>query len=158
MASQSRTQPSRAQLMLRLQTDVAETVADGVALEHAMAGHLGLSSSDLRAVTALMRTGTAAAGDLAEASNLTTGAATRMIDRLVATGWVVRRADERDRRRVLVSLRKERRSELGELYAEMSASWSQALADKSEDELASVLELFERMREVSRRQTAVLRG
>lgn len=158
MASQSRAQLSRAQLILRLQTDVAETVADGVALQQAIAGHLGLSPSDLRAVTALMRAGTSTAGDLATAADLTTGAATRMIDRLAKAGWVVRHADDGDRRRVLVSLRKERRGELGELYAGMSASWSDALADKSEAELATVLELFERMRDVSRQHTAALRG
>lgn len=158
MASQSRAQLTRAQLILRLQTDVAETVADGVALQQAIADHFGLSPSDLRAVTALMRAGTATAGDLAEAANLTTGAATRMIDRLEKARWVARHADGGDRRRVLVSLRKERRGELGELYAGMSASWSDALADKSEAELATVLELFERMREVSRQHTAALRG
>ncbi len=58
---------------------------------------------------------------------------------------------------MLVSLRKERRGELGELYAGMSASWSDALADKSDAELATVLELFERMREVSRSHAAALR-
>src|SRR4051794_4134006 len=115
MASQSRAQPTRSQLMLRLQTDVAETVADGVALQEAIADHLGLSASDLRAVTALMRAGTATAGELAQASSLTTGAATRMIDRLARAGWVVRHPDGTDRRKVLVSLRKERRGELGEL-------------------------------------------
>ncbi len=93
MASQSRARLTRSQLILRLQTDVAETVADGVALQQAIADHLSLSPSDLRAVTALMRAGTATAGDLAEASSLTTGAATRMIDRLAKAGWVVRHPD-----------------------------------------------------------------
>lgn len=148
---------SRAQLILRLQTDVAETVADGVALEQAIADHLHLSPGELRAITLLMRTGTATAGELGDAADLTSGAATRMIDRLAKAGWVVRRADGDDRRRVLVMLRKERRGELGELYAGMSASWSDALSDKSDEELATVLELFDRMREVSRAHTAALR-
>jgi DNA-binding MarR family transcriptional regulator len=150
MASTSRAQLTRPQLILRLQTDVAETVADGVALQQAIADHLGLSPSDLRAITVLMRAGTATAGDLAEAAALTSGAATRMIDRLAKAGWVVRHADGDDRRKVLVTLRKERRGELGELYAGMSSSWSDALADKTDAELATVLELFDRMREVSR--------
>jgi len=153
MASQS-----RAQLIVRLQTDVAETVADGVALQQAIADHLGLSPSDLRAVTVLMRAATATAGDLAEAADLTSGAATRMIDRLAKAGWVVRHPDGNDRRKVLVRLREERRGELGELYAGMSSSWSDALADKSDAELATVLELFDRMREVSRSHTSGLRN
>ena len=149
---------SRAQLIFRLQSDVAETVADGVALQQAIADHLGLSPSDLRAITVLMRAGTATAGDLAEASSLTTGAATRMIDRLADAGWVVRHSDDTDRRKVMVTLRKERRGELGELYAGMSASWSEALADKSDEELANVLELFDRMRRVARAHADALRG
>jgi len=155
--SQSSAALSRGQLILRLQTDVAETVADGVALQQAIADRLGLSPSDLRAITMLMRAGTASAGDLAEAAALTSGAATRMIDRLAEAGWVVRHADGSDRRRVLVTLRKERRGELGELYAGMSASWSDALADKTDAELATVLELFDRMRDVSRSHAAALR-
>lgn len=158
MAVVSRALPTRPELVLRLQTDVAETVADGVALQEAIADRLGLSPSDLRAVTALMRARTVTAGDLAEAANLTTGAATRMIDRLAKAGWVVRHSDGRDRRRVLVSLREERRGELSELYAAMSASWSEALADKSDAELATVLELFDRMRSVSRQHAAALHG
>ena len=150
--------PSRAELILRLQTDVAETVADAVALQQAIADRLELSASELRAVTLLMRVGTATAGEIAEASDLTTGAATRLIDRLESTGWLVRQADVTDRRRVLLQLRKTRRAQLGELYAIMSASWTDALADKSDDELASVLQLFDRMRAVAREHTASLRG
>ena len=148
---------SRAQLILRLQTDVAETVADGVALEQAIADHLHLSPGELRAITVLMRVGTASAGDLGEAASLTSGAATRMIDRLEAAGWVKRRSDGSDRRKVLVMLDKQRRNQIGELYAGMSASWMDALADKSDEELATVLELFERMRGVARSHTAALR-
>ena len=65
--------------------------------------------------------------------------------------------DARDRRRVLVVMKKTRRSEIGELYAEMSHSWMSALADKSEAELETVLEIFDRMRGVARDQAAALR-
>lgn len=151
-------QPTRAELVLRLQSDVAETVADGVALQQALADHLGLSPSDLRAITCLMRKGTATAGELGDAADLTSGAATRMIDRLETAGWVVRHPDATDRRKVLVVLKKVRRAEIGELYAAMSSGWTAALSDKSDDELATVLELFDRMRSLAREHTAALRG
>jgi DNA-binding MarR family transcriptional regulator len=149
---------SRAELVSRLQADVAQTVADGILLQQAIADRLGLSPSDLRAITVLMRKGTATAGELAEAADLTSGAATRMIDRLERGNWVERFADARDRRRVLVVMKKSRRGEVGELYAGMSASWLSALSDKSDEELATVLDLFERMRTVARTHTEALRG
>jgi DNA-binding MarR family transcriptional regulator len=149
---------SRAELVSRLQADVAQTVADGILLQQAIADRLGLSESDLRAITVLMRKGTATAGELAEAANLTSGAATRMIDRLERGNWVERFADARDRRRVLVVMKKSRRGEVGELYAGMSASWMSALSDKSDEELATVLDLFDRMRDVARAHTDALRG
>ena len=150
-------QPTRAELIARLQADVAETVADGVALQEALSDRLGLTVSDLRAITLLMRKGTASTSELADAAGLTSGAATRMVDRLENAHWVERFMDARDRRRVLVVMKKTRRGEIGELYAEMSHSWISALADKSEEELETVLEIFDRMRGVARDQAAALR-
>ena len=150
-------QPTRAELVARLRSDVAETVADGVALQEALAARLGLTGSDLRAITLLMRKGTVATNELADAAGLTSGAATRMVDRLERAGWVERYMDARDRRRVLVVMKKSRRGEIGEVYAEMSHSWMSALADKSESELETVLEIFDRMRGVAREQAAILR-
>ena len=150
-------QPSRAELIARLQADVAETVSDGVALQEALADRLGLTISDLRAITLLMRKGTVSTSELADAAGLTSGAATRMVDRLEKANWVERFMDARDRRRVLVVMKKTRRGEIGELYAEMSHSWMSALADKSEAELETVLEIFDRMRGVARDQAQALR-
>ena len=150
-------QPARAELIARLQADVAETVSDGVALQEALADRLGLTISDLRAITLLMRKGTVSTSELADAAGLTSGAATRMVDRLERANWVERFMDARDRRRVLVVMKKTRRGEIGELYAEMSQSWMSALSDKSEAELETVLEIFDRMRGVVREQASALR-
>ena len=150
-------QPTRAELIARLQADVAETVSDGVALQEALADRLGLTGSDLRAITLLMRKGTVSTSELADAAGLTSGAATRMVDRLERAGWVERFMDARDRRRVLVVMKKARRGEIGEVYAEMSHSWMSALADKSEAELETVLEIFDRMRGVAREHAQALR-
>ena len=150
-------QPTRAELISRLQADVAETVADGVALQEALSDRLGLTVSDLRAITLLMRKGTVSTSELGDAAGLTSGAATRMVDRLENANWVERYMDARDRRRVLVVMKKARRGEIGELYAEMSHSWMSALSDKSEAELGTVLEIFDRMRGVAREQAAALR-
>jgi DNA-binding MarR family transcriptional regulator len=62
-----------------------------------------LNRTDLRALQVL-RGGGLTAGDLARALHVTSGATTRVIDGLAADGHVVREADPRDRRRVLVKL------------------------------------------------------
>jgi len=72
--------------------------------EEAVADRMGLSRTDLRCVDLLARRGTMAAGALAVASGLTTGAITFLVDRLEARGIVRRRRDDTDRRRVLVEM------------------------------------------------------
>src|SRR5215470_87937 len=62
-----------------------------------------LNRTDLRALQVL-RAGGLTAGQLARALSVTSGATTRVIDNLVASGQVVRGPDPKDRRRVLVRL------------------------------------------------------
>src|SRR6185436_13668257 len=64
----------------------------------------GLSESDVDALELLIDTGAATAGRLAELMGLTTGAVTRVIDRLERAGYVRRVPDPTDRRRVIVEL------------------------------------------------------
>ena len=64
----------------------------------------GLSESDVDALEVLIDTGAATAGRLAELMGLTTGAVTRVIDRLEQAGYVRRIPDPADRRRVIVEL------------------------------------------------------
>jgi DNA-binding MarR family transcriptional regulator len=62
-----------------------------------------LNRTDLRALQAL-RAGGMTAGRLARSLGVTSGATTRVIDSLVASGHVARGPDPTDRRRVLVQL------------------------------------------------------
>ena len=73
-------------------------------LDSAVADHLDLNRTDLRCLDHLGRAGPVPAGRLAEAVGLTTGALTTAVDRLERAGYVERRRDPADRRRVLVAL------------------------------------------------------
>ena len=64
----------------------------------------GLSESDVEALELLIDTGAATAGRLSELMGLTTGAVTRVIDRLEQAGYVRRVPDPADRRRVIVEV------------------------------------------------------
>ena len=65
---------------------------------------MGINRTDSRCMDILDQHGSMSAGDLAEASRLTTGAITAVIDRLERAGFARRVPDPSDRRRVLVEL------------------------------------------------------
>jgi DNA-binding MarR family transcriptional regulator len=62
----------------------------------------GLHTTDLYALSALSLAGSLTSGELSERTGLTTGATTRLIDRLERGGHVRRVADPADRRRVVI--------------------------------------------------------
>jgi DNA-binding MarR family transcriptional regulator len=62
----------------------------------------GLNTTDWYALSVLGLAGRLTSGELAERTGLTTGATTRLIDRLERAGHVRRVADPADRRRVIV--------------------------------------------------------
>src|SRR3990172_9442545 len=64
----------------------------------------GLSESDIETLEALIEMGASTAGRLADVTGLTSGAVTRVIDRLEQCGYVRRVPDPVDRRRVIVEI------------------------------------------------------
>src|SRR3954470_18692359 len=64
----------------------------------------GLSESDIEALELLIDAGAATAGRLSDLMGLSTGAVTRVIDRLEQSGYVRRVPDPADRRRVIVEV------------------------------------------------------
>jgi len=64
----------------------------------------GLSTVDLFVLNLLDIARATTPGDLARRTGLTTGAVTKLVDRLERSGLVTRRDDPTDRRRVLVSI------------------------------------------------------
>jgi MarR family protein len=73
-------------------------------LFHQSAAHaVGLGATDYQALNLLELRGPQTPGALSATLGLTTGATTRLVDRLVAAGHVERSADPADRRKVTVS-------------------------------------------------------
>ena len=152
----SRHEFDRQALLTRLQSEVTQALSDAILLQQAVANRLGLSLSDFKCLTALGETGQATAGDIASRAGLTTGAVTRMIDRLERAGWVRREHDRHDRRRVIVRPVPDRQTEVEPLFLGLSKGWAEALADYSDDQIAMVLELFQRMRKIAREEAALV--
>ena len=148
---------TRDELVAALQRSAPQVVTDGILFHQAVADRLGVNVTDLRCLQILVEAGALAPGALAERTGLTTGAVTRLIDRLEAGGWVARERDARDRRRVLVRPDPARLAELAPLYEGVAAGWGQLLAGYRDDQLELVLDLFQQMRAMSRREAARLR-
>jgi DNA-binding MarR family transcriptional regulator len=86
----------------------------------------------------------------------TTGAVSRLVDRLERAGYVRRRADPRDRRRVIIEPVPEGLATIAPNYQGIAAAWTSLLADYTDDQLEVFLDLFNRMHEMPRRQLARL--
>lgn len=113
-SSEARDEWSRAELLARIVTESQRHYADYSLFNQAMADHVGLHPTDMQCVALLdMEPGPVSTGDIARLTGLTSGSATRLVDRLVKAGIVERNADPHDRRRSLVSLAPEARARIG---------------------------------------------
>jgi DNA-binding MarR family transcriptional regulator len=149
---------SRRVLLDALERELRRATGQSVAFSNAVAERLGMHSTDLECLGFLFDEGPAPAGRLAELSGLTTGAVTRMIDRLERAGYVRREPDPRDRRRVIVRLIPERAHEVAALFEPMSRAMADLYAQYSDEQLALILHFAERAANVGQEQTARLRA
>ncbi|MBF6297823.1 MarR family transcriptional regulator [Nocardia amamiensis] len=150
--------PKRAELDAALTMAAQRSATDAVMMHQAVADRLGLHVTDLRCLNLLRLGGPATAGELATQTGLTTGAITRMIDRLLKAGYVRREHDEQDRRRVIVSVIQERIDEIAPHYEILAREFGAAMADYTAEQMELVLEVFNRLHETSLRVTALLRA
>ncbi|MFI1995585.1 MarR family transcriptional regulator [Actinoplanes sp. NPDC020271] len=124
---------------------------------YAVADRLGLTVSDLECLDFLADAGPATAGQIAERTNLTTGAVTGMVRRLQQGGWVTADRDPADRRRVIVTLRPERGAELERPYERFARQARQLVEGYRVDELLLLARHFERMQAMYRAELDHLR-
>src|SRR5690242_14179462 len=136
MSSRRSPQPVvRARMLGELARAAQQAATDGIMFHQAVADRLGLHVSDLRCLNILLEAGPVPAGEIGERTGLTTGAVTRMVDRLERAGYVRRQSDPADRRRVLVSPVPERMATIGPMYAGMATAWAAAMNDYDDEQL-----------------------
>lgn len=111
----------------------------------AMADRLGLHPTDLQCVSLLgLEPEPLTTGEIAKLTGLTSGSATRLVDRLVRAGLVERRPDPHDRRRTRVSLTAQRAPEAEAAWDAPGAAFAGLLDDFTDEELA-VIERYLRL-------------
>jgi DNA-binding MarR family transcriptional regulator len=120
---------------------------------------LGINRTDARCLDILEQDGSMSAGDLAQASRLTTGAITAVIDRLERAGYARRVSDPSDRRRVLVEATPKAFETAEELMAEPLRRLYMPLAGRySDEELRMFIEFTREGRELQERHAEWLRA
>lgn len=124
-------------------------------LSTAVARHVGLRPADLEVLGEIALRGPLTAGQLAALTGLSGAAVTGLIDRLERAGMVVRKADESDRRRVLVATAA-RAERVAALYGSLEADVLRALAGRSTRELATIARFLREMLELGHGHVAKL--
>lgn len=132
-------------------------VQETVRFYDAVADQLGIHVTDLHCAGALIDAGPMSAGELASRLGLTTGAVTRVIDRLVERGFAQRVADPADRRRVLVDLTPEATTEVGAQFAGMAIHLEQAIAGFSDEQVRFLVDFLAGSVAFTRSETERLR-
>ncbi|WP_106400669.1 MarR family winged helix-turn-helix transcriptional regulator [Actinocorallia populi] len=110
-----------------------------VRLNKVVADRLGVADVDVQCLHVLDHHGPATPSALARHVNLTTGSASRMIDRLVAAGCVRRVADPGDRRRVLIEPTREGLEQVTAAYEGLIAATRDDLAAFTDEEVDTIL-------------------
>jgi len=128
-----------------------------ILFHQAIADRLGLHPTDHKCIDLLASAGSTTAGELAEATGLSTGAITGVIDRLEAAGFVRREDDPNDRRRVIIRVVPKRYRDVARLFEPLAAASARLGSRYSEQELSTILDFMTRGAEMLREATLELK-
>lgn len=117
----------------------------------------GLSESDVETLEALIEMGASTAGRLADLTGLTSGAVTRVIDRLEQSGYVRRVTDPADRRRVIVEVVPEKVAAIQATLDRVGDASADEIGRYSTAQLALITDFLARMEAITRAEAANLR-
>ncbi|MET8684326.1 MarR family winged helix-turn-helix transcriptional regulator [Streptomyces sp. NPDC004732] len=149
----------RGLLMSELSVESRRYMASYALFNQAVADHLALHPTDVQCLNLLgLEGGPVTTGRVAELTGLTTGSATRLVDRLEKAGYVVRERDTADRRRVLVATVPEKVAEFGRMWGKLSGGWYELFEGLDDDELALLIGHMRRTVEFSGAQVERIRG
>ncbi|WP_458690520.1 MarR family winged helix-turn-helix transcriptional regulator [Nocardia tengchongensis] len=124
----------------------------------AIADRLGLHPTDLQGLSLLTaEPEPLTVKQIADMTGLTTGSATRLVDRLERGGYVTRVPDTQDRRRVLVTPVPERVARVTAVWDELGEGWQAMLADHTDTELEVIVRHLRKAQQLSQIQIEHLR-
>ncbi|WP_326549264.1 MarR family winged helix-turn-helix transcriptional regulator [Micromonospora sp. NBC_01813] len=111
-------------------------------LQAAVGDQLDLHVTDLTCLAALTASPGITAGELAQRLAVTSGAVTRMTDRLAERGYVRRSVDPADRRRVLLEVTGAAVAEVGPAYQSILSDLARSAADCTDEQLRFLVDFM----------------
>ncbi len=156
------TSKKRQQLLETLTFQLSRELSTRTVLFHAaIAEHMGLSQGDHKALDlindAANAGATMTAGQLAEATGLTTGAITGLIDRLETANLVRRVPDPQDRRKVVLEPTHARDDELWAAFSGIGQRTTEMTERYTDAELELISDFIRRSIELTVQETRRLR-
>lgn len=122
-----------------------------------LAGKLGLRHTDLECLFMITLSENVTPGHLVQATGLTSGAITGVVDRIERAGYIRRERDTNDRRRVFLVPIMERIEDIRAINRRTNAAWLEELGTYSEAELSFLLDFAERNYQAAVEATVALR-
>jgi DNA-binding MarR family transcriptional regulator len=129
----------------------------GSFLGQTVAIRFGLSESDIETLEQLIDMGASTAGKLAEVTGLTSGAVTRVIDRLEQAGYVRRVPDPADRRRVIVEAVPDKVANVQAALNRVSSAGAEEIGRYTDAQLTLITDFLTRMEQITRDEATSLR-
>ncbi|HUB64413.1 MAG TPA: MarR family transcriptional regulator [Methylocella sp.] len=118
-----------------------------VMLHSAIAQRFDLTATDLKALGVLDQLGALTAGELAQQTGLATASVTSLIDRLEKRGFVHRRRDQKDRRKVFVEIDRAALAPIARIYDKFDKHFEPIFAGFDASALEIILTFLHRARE-----------
>lgn len=136
--------PSKAARIAELERKIRAASAQRTLYSGVLAGKLGLHQTDLECLFIITLGQNVTPGQLAAATGLTTGAITGVVDRIQRAGYIKRKRDPRDRRRLFLEPIPHRIEEIRAINRRANRPWMEELGRYSEAELDVLLDFSER--------------
>jgi len=127
-------------------------------LDQAAADRYGLNRTDMRALDIIGRAGPLAPTALARLLGFTTGGVTTVLDRLERAGYIRRRPDAADRRRLVVETTAATAARDREVFGDLIRQTGELLATYTDDQLAVIDDFLTRARHLTAAYAETLTG
>lgn len=113
-----------------------------ILFHQAAAQSLGLFPTDLKSADILNEAGPMTAGELGKKTGLSTGSVTALIDRLEKAGYVMRKKDPEDKRRVIIVPLTAGKANVKQLFNSLSQSTISLCRQYKEEELQLIFDFL----------------
>ncbi len=150
----SGSQEKQAEVRGELARELRQFTGIGASFFRAAAARIGMAVTDIQVMDIMDLTGPMTAGQLANLTGLTTGAITRILDRLEEAGLVSRERDPNDGRKVIVRLAsgKDEMHKVRSILDSVRKVWDEVSSRYDDEQVAFLLEFLKHSNALSRQE------